>query len=79
MTKVAIRTAWVALFIGGVVLAYGYGFNHGRSAQLGYEDVLKIAKSQFTCRMENKWIKTFFVASVIAYQANVVATPHQES
>jgi hypothetical protein len=54
MTKVAIKTAWVALFIGGVMLAYGHGFNHGRNAQLGYEDVLKIAKSQFTCKMENK-------------------------
>jgi hypothetical protein len=54
MTKVAIRTAWVALFICGVVLAYGHGYNSGRNAQLDFEDVLKIAKSQFTCTMENK-------------------------
>jgi hypothetical protein len=54
MTKVAIRTAWVALFIALVMFAYGHGFNHGRNAQLGYEDVLKIAKSQFTCKMEIK-------------------------
>jgi len=54
MTKVAIRTAWVALFIVLAVLAYGHGYKSGRNAQLDFEDVLKIAKSQFTCRMENK-------------------------
>jgi hypothetical protein len=54
MTKVAIRTAWVALFIVGLVLMYGHGYNHGKHAQLNFEDVLKIAKSQFTCRMEIK-------------------------
>jgi hypothetical protein len=54
MTKVAIRTAWVALFIVLVVLAYGHGYKSGKSAQLDFADVLKIAKSQFTCRMENK-------------------------
>jgi hypothetical protein len=54
MNKAAIRTAWVALFIVGLVLAYGHGYKSGRNAQLNFEDVLKIAKSQFTCRMENK-------------------------
>jgi hypothetical protein len=54
MTKVATITAWVALFIVGVVLAYGHGYKSGRNAQLDFEDVLKIAKSQFTCRMEKK-------------------------
>jgi hypothetical protein len=54
MTKVAVKTAWVALFIVLVALAYGHGYNHGRNAQLSFEDVLKISKSQFTCRMENK-------------------------
>jgi hypothetical protein len=54
MTKIAIKTAWVALFIVLVVLAYGHGYKSGRNAQLGFEDVLKIAKSQFTCKMENK-------------------------
>jgi hypothetical protein len=54
MTKVVIITAWVALFIVGVVLAYGHGYKSGRNAQLDFEDVLKIAKSQFTCRMEIK-------------------------
>jgi hypothetical protein len=54
MTKVAIRTAWVALFIVGLVLMYGHGYKSGRNAQLSFEDVLKVAKSQFTCRMEIK-------------------------
>jgi peptidoglycan/LPS O-acetylase OafA/YrhL len=54
MTKIAIRTAWVALFIVLVVLAYGHGYKSGRNAQLDFADVLKIAKSQFTCTMENK-------------------------
>jgi len=44
----------VALFIVGVVLAYGHGYKSGRNAQLDFEDVLKIAKSQFTCKMEIK-------------------------
>jgi hypothetical protein len=54
MTKVAIRTAWVALFIVLVVLAYGHGYRSGKHAQLSFENVLSIAKSQFTCRMEMK-------------------------
>jgi hypothetical protein len=54
MTKLAIRTAWVALFFIGLILMYGHGYKSGRNAQLNFEDVLKIAKSQFTCRMEIK-------------------------
>ena len=54
MTKVAIITAWVVLIIVLVVLAYGHGYKSGRNAQLDFEDVLKIAKSQFTCRMEKR-------------------------
>jgi hypothetical protein len=54
MSKVAIKTAWVALFIVLVVLAYGHGYRSGKHAQLSFENVLVIAKSQFTCRMENK-------------------------
>jgi hypothetical protein len=54
MTKIAIRTAWVALFIVLVMVAYGHGYKQGRNAQLDFEDVLKIAKSQFTCRMEKR-------------------------
>jgi hypothetical protein len=44
----------VALFIVGLVLMYGHGYKSGRNAQLSFEDVLKIAKSQFTCKMEMK-------------------------
>ena len=54
MSKVATITAWVMLFICGVVFAYGHGYKSGRNAQLDFEDVLKIAKSQFTCKMEKK-------------------------
>jgi hypothetical protein len=54
MSKIAIITAWVMLFLTGVVLAYGHGYKSGRNAQLNFEDVLKIAKSQFTCKMEKK-------------------------
>ena len=54
MSKLAIRTAYVSLFIVFVVLSYGHGYKNGRNAQLDFEDVLKIAKSQFTCRMEKK-------------------------
>jgi hypothetical protein len=54
MTKIAIRTAWVALFVFGVVFAYGHGYKSGRNAQLSFEDVLSITKSQFTCKMEKK-------------------------
>jgi hypothetical protein len=54
MNKVAIITAWVMLIIVLVVLAYGHGYKSGRNAQLDFEDVLKIAKSQFICRMEKR-------------------------
>jgi hypothetical protein len=54
MSKTAIRTAFTVLFIVGLVFMYGHGFNHGKNSQLDFEDVLKIAKSQFTCRMEIK-------------------------
>jgi hypothetical protein len=54
MTKVAIITAYVSLFIVFVVLSYGHGYKSGRNAQLSFEDVLSITKSQFTCRMEKK-------------------------
>jgi hypothetical protein len=54
MSKLAIRTAWVMLFFTGLVLMYGHGYKSGRNAQLNLEDVLKIAKSQFTCKMEKK-------------------------
>jgi hypothetical protein len=54
MTKVAIKTAWIALFIVLVVLAYGHGYKSGRNAQLTMDAVMQIAKSNFKCTMENK-------------------------
>jgi hypothetical protein len=54
MSKVAIKTAWVALFIVLVVLAYGHGYKSGRSAQISMESAMQIAKAQFTCKMEQK-------------------------
>ena len=54
MTKVAIRTAWVALFIVLVMVAYGHGYKQGRNAQLTMDAVMQIAKSNFKCTMENK-------------------------
>ena len=54
MTKTAIKTAWVALFIVLVVLAYGHGYKSGKNAQISMESAIQIAKAQFTCKMENK-------------------------
>jgi hypothetical protein len=54
MSKVAIKTAWVALFIVLVVLAYGHGYKSGKHAQLTMDAVMQIAKSNFKCTMENK-------------------------
>jgi len=54
MSKLAIRTAFCALFIVLVVFAYGTGHKHGRHAQLSYQAVMEIVKAQFTCRLESK-------------------------
>lgn len=54
MTKTAIRTAWVALFIVLVVLAYGHGYKSGKHAQLSMNTVMEIVKAQYVCRMELK-------------------------
>jgi hypothetical protein len=54
MSKTAIKTAWVALFIIGLVFAYGHGYKSGRNAQISLESAMQIAKAQFTCRMEKK-------------------------
>jgi len=54
MTKTAIRTAWVALFIVGLVLMYGHGYKSGKNAQLTMDSVMQIAKSNFKCTMEMK-------------------------
>lgn len=54
MSKTAIKTAWVAAFIVGLVAMYGYGYRSGRNAQLSMDSVVKIAKAQFECKMEMK-------------------------
>ena len=54
MSKTAIKTAWVASFIVGLVLMYGYGYKMGRNAQLSMATVMEIVKAQYVCRMELK-------------------------
>ena len=55
MSKTAIKTAWVASFIVGLVLMYGYGYKTGKNAQLSMATVMEIVKAQYVCRMEMKW------------------------
>jgi hypothetical protein len=54
MSKTALITAYVVVFVVSVVFVYGHGYYKGRNAQLTYEAALEIAKSQFTCKMELK-------------------------
>lgn len=54
MTKVAIKTAWIALFIVGLVLMYGYGYKSGKNAQLSMKSVMEIVKAQYVCKLEMK-------------------------
>lgn len=54
MSKVAIKTAWVALFIVGLVVMYGYGFKTGKNAQLTMQGAMEIAKNQYKCEMTKK-------------------------
>jgi len=54
MSSTAIKTAFGALFIVLVVLAYGHGYKHGKHAQLTMDAVMQIAKSNFKCTMEMK-------------------------
>ena len=54
MSKTAVRTAWVALFIVGLVAMYGHGYYRGRNAQLTFDKAIQIAKAQFECKMEMK-------------------------
>jgi hypothetical protein len=52
MSKYAIRTIIVIIFLVSITFAYGIGHKHGRHAQLTMQQVLDIAKAQFTCKME---------------------------
>ena len=54
MSKWAIRTAFSALFVVLVVLAFGHGFNLGHKSQLTMESALSIGKSNFKCEMVKK-------------------------
>ena len=54
MSPLARKTAYVSLFIVGLVLMYGHGFKSGRNSQMTLEKALEIAKAQFVCRMEMK-------------------------
>ena len=54
MSKPAIITLYAVAFIVSVVFAYGHGHKHGRHTQLSYQEVVNIAKAQFTCRLESK-------------------------
>ena len=52
MSPTAVKTAWVALFIVGLVAMYGYGYRAGKHAQLSMDTVLEIVKAQYVCKME---------------------------
>ena len=52
MSPTAVKTAWVALFIVGLVAMYGYGYRTGRNAQLSMATVMEIVKAQYVCKME---------------------------
>lgn len=54
ISPTARRTAWVALFIVGLVLMYGYGYKSGKNAQLSMASVMEIVKAQYVCKLEMK-------------------------
>lgn len=54
MSKTAIITLYVVVFIVSVVFVYGHGFYQGRNSQMTFEAALEVAKSQFTCKMQVK-------------------------
>ena len=54
MSPVAVKTAFVVVFIVGMVLMYGYGYKSGRNAQLSMASVMEIVKAQYVCKMEMK-------------------------
>jgi hypothetical protein len=54
MSKIAITTSCVVLFVAGLLFMYGHGYKSGRNAQLTMEATIEIAKSQFKCEMIKK-------------------------
>lgn len=54
MSKWAIRTAFSVLFIVLVVLAFGHGYNLGKTSQLTMESALNIGKANYKCEMVKK-------------------------
>lgn len=51
MSKLVIRTAFCALFIGLVVFAFGHGYNLGKNSQVTMENALSIGKANYKCEM----------------------------
>lgn len=51
MSKWVIRTAFSVLFIVLTVLAFGHGFNLGKSSQITMDNALLIGKAQYKCEM----------------------------
>ena len=56
MSKLAIRTAFCALFIVLVVFAFGHGYNLGKTSQLTMQGALDIGKAQYKCEMVKRWL-----------------------
>lgn len=54
MSKFARTTAWCFFFIVTIIFAYGKGHQHGRRAQLTYDQVIAICKAQFFDAIEHK-------------------------
>lgn len=54
MSKIAITTSCVVLFVVALVFMYGHGYKSGRNAQLTMEGAMEIAKSQFKCEMNKR-------------------------
>jgi hypothetical protein len=54
MSRIAITTSCVVLFVVALVFMYGHGYKSGRNAQLTMNEVMEIAKNQFKCEMNKR-------------------------
>ena len=54
MSKTSIRTVFCALFIVLTVLAFGHGYNLGKTSQLTMQGALDIGKANYKCEMVKK-------------------------